>query len=105
MNISKLSLTGAVTWFSHPGDEEQGSMAEVSYYSYEYDPDSEPFLADGGAHSELLEGGGDVEQKAPQPTDIQLLPLPDTKNAPQRWYHTFSHHKHCVYRVTGSTLD
>lgn len=67
-------------------------MAEVSYYSYEYDPDSEPFLADadGEAHSELLEGGGDVEQKAPQPTGVQLLPLPDTKSTPQRWYVTRS---------------
>lgn len=89
---------GGVILCSHPGDEEQGSMAEVSYYSYEYDPDSEPFLADadGGAHSELLEGGGDVEQKTPQPTDVQLLPLPDTKNAPQRWYDTFTDHRHSV---------
>lgn len=85
-------------------------MAEVSYYSYEYDPDSEPFLADadadGGAHSELLEGGGDVEQKAPQLTGDQLLPLPDTKNAPQRWYDAFTRHKRSarlpvcrVYRI------
>lgn len=74
-------------------------MAEVSYYSYEYDPDSEPFLADadGGAHSELLEGGGGVEQKAPQPTDVQLLPIPDTKDAPQRWYDTFTDNKHSFY--------
>lgn len=70
-----------------PGEEEQGSMAEVSYYSYEYDPDSEPFLADaeGGDHSDLPEGGGDVEQKVLLPTDI-LLPTLDTKNTPERWY-------------------
>lgn len=62
-------------------------MAEVSYYSYEYDPDSEPFLADaeGGDHSDLPEGGGDVEQKVLLPTDIQL-PTLDTKNTPERWY-------------------
>lgn len=62
-------------------------MAEVSYYSYEYDPDSEPFLADadGGDNSDLVEGGGDVEHKVLLPTDIQL-PLVDTKNTPQRWY-------------------
>lgn len=62
-------------------------MAEVSYYSYEYDPDSEPFLADaeGGDHFEIPEGGGDVEQKVLLPTDIQLPSL-DTKNTPERWY-------------------
>lgn len=62
-------------------------MAEVSYYSFEYDPDSEPFLADaeGGDHFEIPEGGGDVEQKVLLPTDIQLPSL-DTKNTPERWY-------------------
>lgn len=66
-------------------------MAEVSYYSYEYDPDSEPFLADaeGGDHLELPEGGGDVEQKVLLPTDIQLPSL-DTKNTPERWYEPLS---------------
>ncbi len=70
-----------------PGEEEQGSMAEVSYYSYEYDPDSEPFLADaeGGDHFDLPEGGGDVEQKVLLPADTQL-PTLDTKNTPERWY-------------------
>lgn len=62
-------------------------MAEVSYYSYEYDPDSEPFLADavGGDHFDLPEGGGDVEQKVLLPADTQL-PTLDTKNTPERWY-------------------
>lgn len=66
-------------------------MAEVSYYSYEYDPDSEPFLADaeGGDHVELPEGGRDVEQKVLLPTDIQLPSL-DTKNTPERWYEPLS---------------
>lgn len=70
-----------------PGEEEQGSMAEVSYYSYEYDPDSDPFLADaeGGDNFDLPEGGGDVEQKGVFATDIQL-PTLDTKNTPERWY-------------------
>lgn len=78
-------------------------MAEVSYYSYEYDPDSEPFLADadGGAHPELLEGRGDVEQKVPQPTDVQLIPLPATKNTPQRWYDTFTHHRRSVFCLSA----
>lgn len=69
-----------------PGEEEQGSMAEVSYYSYEYDPDSESFLADaeGGDHFDLPEGGEDVEQKVLMPTDTQL-PTVDTKNTPERW--------------------
>lgn len=62
-------------------------MAELSYYSYEYDPDSEPFLADaeGGDHSDLSEGGGDVEQKVLMRADPQL-PTLDTKNTPERWY-------------------
>lgn len=70
-----------------PGEEEQGSMAEVSYYSYEYDPDSDPFLADaeGGDNFDLPEGGGDIEQKGVFATDIQL-PTLDTKNTPERWY-------------------
>ncbi|TDH08472.1 hypothetical protein EPR50_G00098170 [Perca flavescens] len=70
----------------HTGEEEQGSMAEVSYYSYEYDPDSEPFLADaeGGDHFDLPEGGEDVEQKVLLPTDTQI-PTLDTKNTPERW--------------------
>lgn len=74
-----------------PGEEEQGSMAEVSYYSYEYDPDSEPFLADadGGDHLDLLEGGRDIEQKALLVTDLQLRSL-DTKNIPERWYELLS---------------
>ncbi|XP_070764603.1 C3 and PZP-like alpha-2-macroglobulin domain-containing protein 8 [Enoplosus armatus] len=69
----------------HTGEEEQGSMAEVSYYSYEYDPDSEPFLADaeGGDHFDLPEGGEDVEQKVLLPADTQL-PTLDTKNTPER---------------------
>lgn len=66
-------------------------MAEVSYYSYEYDPDSEPFLADadGGDHPDLPEGGGDIEQKVLLVTDIQLRSL-DTKNTPERWYELLS---------------
>lgn len=56
-------------------------MAEVSYYSYEYDPDSEAFIADadGGDRFDFPDGGGDIA------TDIQL-PVLDTKNTPERWY-------------------
>ncbi|KAF3834852.1 hypothetical protein F7725_027410 [Dissostichus mawsoni] len=70
----------------HTGEEEQGSMAEVSYYSYEYDQDSEHFLADadGGDQFDLPDGGADVEQKVLLPADIQL-PTLDTKNTPERW--------------------
>lgn len=62
-------------------------MAEVSYYSYEYDPDSEPFLADADAGDpfDFPDRGGDVEQKMFLPTDIQL-PILDAKNTPERWY-------------------
>lgn len=70
-----------------PGEEEQGSMAEVSYYSYEYDPDLGPFLADtdGGDQSDFPDRGGEIEQKLFLPTDIQP-PTLDTKNTPERWY-------------------
>ncbi|KAM4574402.1 C3 and PZP-like alpha-2-macroglobulin domain-containing protein 8 isoform 2-T2 [Fundulus diaphanus] len=69
----------------HAGDEEQGSMAEVSYYSYEYDSDSDPFLADGegGDHFDIPEGGGGVQHKAPLPANTQL-PTMDTKSTPER---------------------
>lgn len=82
---------------SSPGEEEQGSMAEVSYYSYEYDPDSEPFLADadGGDHFDFPDRG-DVGQKLFLPTDIQP-PTLDTKNTPARWYDS-------PHRNTCSTL-
>ena len=65
-------------------------MAEVSYYSYEYDPDTEPFLADaeGGDHFDLPEGGEGVEQKLLLPADTQL-PTLDTRNSPERWYELF----------------
>ena len=69
------------------GEEEQGSMAEVSYYSYEYDPDSQPFLADsdGHDHFELHAGGKGPEHRVVIPADTQLTTL-DTKNTPERWY-------------------
>ena len=61
-------------------------MAEVSYYSYEYDTDSEPFLADadGGDHFDFSDRGGGVDQKLFLPADIQP-PILDTKNTPERW--------------------
>ncbi|XP_024909513.1 C3 and PZP-like alpha-2-macroglobulin domain-containing protein 8 isoform X2 [Cynoglossus semilaevis] len=68
-----------------PGEEDLSSMAEVSYYSYEYDPDSDPFLADAdgvhqSAHPEIQQS---VEQTVPLPADKQL-PTLDTKNTPER---------------------
>ncbi|XP_076009289.1 C3 and PZP-like alpha-2-macroglobulin domain-containing protein 8 [Genypterus blacodes] len=68
------------------GEEEQGSMAEVSYYSYEYDPDTEPFLADaeGDGRFDLPDAGKVViDQKALDPADAQT-PTLDTKNTPER---------------------
>lgn len=67
------------------GEEEQGSMPEVSYYSYEYD--SDPFLADGegGNHFDIPEGGGGVQHKVPLQANTQL-PTMDTKSNPERWY-------------------
>ncbi|KAJ8419039.1 hypothetical protein AAFF_G00005380 [Aldrovandia affinis] len=34
----------------HTGEEEPGSLAEVSYYSYEYDTEAEPFPPEGEEH-------------------------------------------------------
>nr|XP_040039708.1 C3 and PZP-like alpha-2-macroglobulin domain-containing protein 8 [Gasterosteus aculeatus aculeatus] len=69
----------------HTGEEEQGSMAEVSYYSYEYDPDAEPFLADAEGRDifHVPEGGDVVQQKVLLRADTQL-PTPDAKNTPER---------------------
>ncbi|XP_055020617.1 C3 and PZP-like alpha-2-macroglobulin domain-containing protein 8 isoform X1 [Boleophthalmus pectinirostris] len=66
----------------HTGEEDQVSIAEVSYYSYEYDTDSEPFLADVDTGDQLylpVEAGMDSKI----PTDIQL-PTPDTRTSPER---------------------
>ncbi|XP_067086562.1 C3 and PZP-like alpha-2-macroglobulin domain-containing protein 8 [Osmerus mordax] len=46
----------------HAVEEEPGSMAEMSYYSYEYDADSEPFAVDGEDHLELPVGEEAGEQ-------------------------------------------
>lgn len=69
----------------HTGEEEQGSMAEVSYYSYEYDSDSDPFLADGegGDHFDVPEGGGGVQYKMLLQANTQV-PTMDTKSTPER---------------------
>ncbi|KAM6962537.1 C3 and PZP-like alpha-2-macroglobulin domain-containing protein 8 [Aplochiton taeniatus] len=71
------------------GDEEQGSMAEVSYYSYEYDPASEAFPIDGENHFELPVVEEMDELEFPVPTDGQL-PTLDTKEPPERWYDTLN---------------
>lgn len=62
------------------GDDDQASIAEISYYSYEYDPDSEPFLADTGDQF-YLPLGAEIESKVP--ADIPL-PTPETRNSPER---------------------
>lgn len=59
------------------GGEEQGSQSEVSYYSYEYDSDSEPFPAEPDAHFLLP-----AETQTPMAS--QTLSL-DTKDSPERW--------------------
>ncbi|XP_054646446.1 C3 and PZP-like alpha-2-macroglobulin domain-containing protein 8 [Dunckerocampus dactyliophorus] len=70
----------------HTGEEEQGSMADVSYYSYDYDPDSEPFLADAVARDpfDVTQADQDVAQKVvllPAETQISTV---DTSNSPER---------------------
>lgn len=68
------------------GVEEQGSMAEASYYSYEYDPDSELFLTDGDGADifDVPDVGAGVEHKLLLPVD-PYLPATDTKTTPERW--------------------
>lgn len=65
-------------------------MAEVSYYSYEYDSNSDPFLADGegGDHFDIPEGGGGVQYKMRLQANTQV-PTMDTKSTPERWYVCF----------------
>ncbi|XP_041912709.1 C3 and PZP-like alpha-2-macroglobulin domain-containing protein 8 isoform X1 [Alosa sapidissima] len=60
----------------HTGGEDQGSMPEVSYYSYEYDSDSEPFPAEPDAHFLLP-----AETQTPMASQTLLL---DTKDSPER---------------------
>ncbi|XP_062412466.1 C3 and PZP-like alpha-2-macroglobulin domain-containing protein 8 isoform X2 [Sardina pilchardus] len=60
----------------HTGGEDQGSMPEVSYYSYEYDSDSEPFPAEPDAHFLLP-----AETQTPMTGQTLLL---DTKDSPER---------------------
>ncbi|XP_015826901.3 C3 and PZP-like alpha-2-macroglobulin domain-containing protein 8 isoform X1 [Nothobranchius furzeri] len=65
------------------GEEEQGSMAEVSYYSYDYDSDSEPGVGDGGDRFDVPDVGAGVEKKFLQPADTHP-PVMDTKSTPER---------------------
>ncbi|XP_053709629.1 C3 and PZP-like alpha-2-macroglobulin domain-containing protein 8 [Synchiropus splendidus] len=66
----------------HTGEEEQGSMAEASYYSYEYDPDTDSFLADAdGDHLNFPEETLDVDPKAPLPVNTHSV---RTRNHPER---------------------
>ncbi|XP_034149711.1 C3 and PZP-like alpha-2-macroglobulin domain-containing protein 8 isoform X3 [Esox lucius] len=65
----------------HTGEEEQSSMAEVSYYSYEYEPDSEPFPAEEEDRVELATGEPEGGQE--RPSASQLLTL-DPKDPTER---------------------
>ncbi|XP_061833863.1 C3 and PZP-like alpha-2-macroglobulin domain-containing protein 8 isoform X1 [Nerophis lumbriciformis] len=70
----------------HTGEEEQGSMADVSYYSYDYDPHSEPFLADAEAPDpfDVPRADRDAANKVVLlPADPQI-PTVDTRNIPER---------------------
>nr|XP_003201105.2 C3 and PZP-like alpha-2-macroglobulin domain-containing protein 8 [Danio rerio] len=64
------------------GGEEPGSVAEVSYYSYEYDPDTDGFSPD--SEEKLVPIG--EEQDTPdttQPLSRHILTV-DTKDSPER---------------------
>ncbi|XP_077390785.1 C3 and PZP-like alpha-2-macroglobulin domain-containing protein 8 [Festucalex cinctus] len=70
----------------HTGEEEPGSMADVTYYSYDYDADSEPFLADAGARDPAFHvprAHPDAAPKGPLPADTQI-PTAATRNSPER---------------------
>lgn len=62
------------------GEDDQASIVEVSYYSYEYDPDSEPFLADADTGDQFYLPVG-AETKVPTDTP---LPTPNTRHSPER---------------------
>ncbi|XP_076880650.1 C3 and PZP-like alpha-2-macroglobulin domain-containing protein 8 isoform X3 [Brachyhypopomus gauderio] len=64
------------------GEAEQGSMPEVSYYSYDYDPDTETFLSE---EEEQL-GAAEVGEEAASPLGpLDGYPLTvDTKHTPER---------------------
>ncbi|KAG5851315.1 hypothetical protein ANANG_G00091860 [Anguilla anguilla] len=50
------------------GEEEPGSLAEVSYYSYEYDTEAVPFPPEGEEAFELAgEGAGRRRSRPPPP--------------------------------------
>uniref|UniRef100_A0A8B9H8M1 C3 and PZP like alpha-2-macroglobulin domain containing 8 n=2 Tax=Astyanax mexicanus TaxID=7994 RepID=A0A8B9H8M1_ASTMX len=65
------------------GEEEQGSMEEVSYYSYEYDPDVEPFTPE---EEEQLVLPVEEEETAETLRHLDRQPLTvETKDSPARW--------------------
>ncbi|XP_051551444.1 C3 and PZP-like alpha-2-macroglobulin domain-containing protein 8 [Myxocyprinus asiaticus] len=64
------------------GGKEPGSMAEVSYYSYEYDPDMDGFSPE--TEEKLVTVGGKEEAiDTVKPLDGHLLTV-DTKDSPER---------------------
>lgn len=68
------------------GGEEPGSMAEVSYYSYEYDPDTDSFSPENEAKLVPIEEEEEAEDTA-QLLGGHILTV-DTKDSPERWWDT-----------------
>nr|XP_057929611.1 C3 and PZP-like alpha-2-macroglobulin domain-containing protein 8 isoform X2 [Doryrhamphus excisus] len=67
----------------HTAEEEQGSMADVSYYTYDYDPDSEPFLANADARDsfDVTQADQDAAQHILLPAETQI---PTVDTSPER---------------------
>ncbi|XP_056303565.1 C3 and PZP-like alpha-2-macroglobulin domain-containing protein 8 [Danio aesculapii] len=64
------------------GGEEPGSMAEVSYYSYEYDPDTDSFSPDSEVKLVPIGEEQDISDTA-QPLSGHMVTV-DTKDSPER---------------------
>lgn len=65
------------------GEEEPGSMAEVSYYSYEYDPDTDSFSPESEEKLVPIEEEEEVKDTA-HLLGGHILTV-DTKDSPERW--------------------
>ncbi len=67
-------------------EEEPGSVAEVSYYSYEYDPDTDSFSPE--SEEKLIPIGGEEEEAADTKQLSGHILTVDTKDSPERWWDT-----------------
>ncbi len=67
------------------GGEEPGSVAEVSYYSYEYDPDSDSFSPE--SEEKLIPIGEEEEAADTKQLSGHILTV-DTKDSTERWWDT-----------------